>query len=53
VPQVINAGSGVLARLPDRAGASVLRIQNSRLPLFSPAAPTVGMSDSVVDRAAL
>ncbi len=30
-----------------------LSIQNPRLPLFSPAAPTVGMSDSVVDRSAL
>jgi nitronate monooxygenase len=53
LPRIINAGSGFLPRLPDRATASVIRLQASALPLFSPIAPTVGMSDSMVDRAAL
>ncbi len=52
-PRVVNAGSGLLARLPDRAVGSVIRMQAAALPLFSPVAPTVGMPDSVVDRAAL
>ena len=52
-PRLINAGSAVLARLPDRATASVLRMQTPRLPLFSPIAPTAQMPDSAVDRAAL
>ena len=52
-PRLINARSGVLATLPGHAVASVLRVQSPRLPLFFPAAPTVGMPDSYVDRAAL
>ena len=52
-PRLINAPSGVLATLPGQAVASVLRVQSPRLPLFSPAAPTAGMPDSYVDRAAL
>ena len=52
-PRLITARSGVLAKLPDRATMSVLAMQTPRLPAFSPIAPTVGMPDSVVDRAAL
>ncbi len=52
-PRLINSGSGVLARLSDRAIAPLLRMQTPALPLFSPIAPTVGMPDSVVDRTAL
>ncbi|WP_102144246.1 NAD(P)H-dependent flavin oxidoreductase [Mycobacterium hubeiense] len=52
-PRLINAGSAVLAKLPDRAAASLVRAQTPRLPLFSPVAPTVDMPGSVVDRAAL
>jgi NAD(P)H-dependent flavin oxidoreductase YrpB (nitropropane dioxygenase family) len=52
-PRILNAGSGFLARLPDRAAASTWRLQTPRLPLFSPVAPTAGMPDSSVDRAAL
>lgn len=51
--QVINAGSAMLAKLPDQAQAPLLRLQTPRLPVFSPIAPTVGMPDSAVDRAAL
>jgi hypothetical protein len=50
---MINACSGVLARLPDRANTPVVRMQTSRLPMFSPIAPTIGMPESVVDRTAL
>jgi nitronate monooxygenase len=53
VPRLINAGSGMLARLPDRAIAPVLRLQRPGLPMFSPVAPTIGMPDSSVDRTAL
>jgi NAD(P)H-dependent flavin oxidoreductase YrpB (nitropropane dioxygenase family) len=53
VPRLINAGSGMLARLPDRAIAPVLGLQRPGLPMFSPMAPTIGMPDSVVDRMAL
>jgi nitronate monooxygenase len=53
VPGLINACSSVLAKLPDRAITPVLRMQTPHLPVFSPIAPTVGMPDSVVDRAAL
>ena len=53
LPRIVNAGSGFLPKLPDRAAASVIRLQAPALPLFSPIAPTGGMSDSVVDRAAL
>lgn len=49
-PRSINVGSAFLARLP--ATTSVLRMQNPRLPLFSPVAPTAGMPASAVDRAA-
>ncbi len=52
-PRVINAGSGMLAKLPDQAQVPLLRLQAPRLPVFSPIAPTVGMPDSTVDRAAL
>ena len=51
VPRIVNAGSGLLPTLPDRAAASVIRLQARLLPLFSPIAPTTGMSDTVVDRA--
>lgn len=53
VPRLVNAGSGILARLPDRAIAPVLRMQTPVLPMFSPIAPTIGMPESAVDRAAL
>jgi nitronate monooxygenase len=53
VPGLINAGSGILAKLPDRAIMPVLRMQTPGLPMFSPIAPTIGMPDSVVDRTAL
>ena len=53
VPRLINAGSGMLARLPDRAIAPVLGLQRPGLPMFSPMAPTIGMPDSMVDRMAL
>lgn len=52
-PRLINARSGVLAKLPDRATMSVLGLQRPALPVFSPVAPTIGMPDSVVDRTAL
>lgn len=52
-PRVINAGSAMLAKLPDQTQAPLLRLQAPRLPVFSPIAPTVGMPDSTVDRAAL
>jgi nitronate monooxygenase len=52
-PRLINSRSGVLARLPDWAAAPLTRIQAPGLPVFSPIAPTVGMPDSTVDRAAL
>ena len=50
IPRLVNGGSAFLARLP--ATNSVLRMQHSRLPLFSPIAPTVGMPASAVDRSA-
>jgi hypothetical protein len=50
---MINACSGVLAKLPDRANMPVLRMQTPSLPMFSPIAPTIGMPDSAVERAAL
>jgi nitronate monooxygenase len=53
VPRLINARSAVLAKLPNRAVAPVLRAQTPRLPVFSPAVPMAGMPDSVVDRMAL
>jgi nitronate monooxygenase len=53
VPRLINAGSGMLARLPDRAIAPVLGLQRPALPMFSPIAPMIGMPDSSVDRTAL
>ena len=53
MPGLINAGSGMLAKLPDRAIMPVLKMQTPGLPLFSPIAPTVGMPDSVVDRTSL
>jgi nitronate monooxygenase len=53
LPRMINAGSGMLARFPDRTAGSVLRMQTPALPLFSPVTPTVDMPDSVVERTAL
>ena len=53
VPKLINTGSGMLARLPDRAIAPVLGLQRPALPMFSPIAPMIGMPDSSVDRTAL
>ena len=53
VPRLINAGSGMLAKLPNRGQALVPRLQTPRLPFFSPAAPTVGMPESVVEQMAL
>jgi NAD(P)H-dependent flavin oxidoreductase YrpB (nitropropane dioxygenase family) len=53
LPELINARSGVLARLPDWVGPSITLLQSPRLPLFSPIAPMVGMPDSFVDRSAL
>jgi nitronate monooxygenase len=52
-PRAITAGSGMLARLGDRAIGPLLRMQRSALPVFSPIAPTVGMPESAVDRTAL
>ena len=52
-PRMINAGSAILAKLPDQAQAPLVRLQGPRLPVFSPVAPTVAMPDSTVDRAAL
>ena len=52
-PRLINARSRLLAKLPDRAIMPVLGMQTPRLPVFSPVAPTAGMPDSLVDRAAL
>jgi nitronate monooxygenase len=52
-PRLINARSGVLAKLPTRATMPVLGMQRPGLPVFSPVAPTIGMPDSVVDRTAL
>jgi nitronate monooxygenase len=53
LPRLLTAGSGMLARLPDRVSAPVLRVQTPVLPMFSPSPPTVGMPDSVVERSAL
>lgn len=53
VPRLINAGSGMLARLPERAILPVLGLQRPGLPMFSPMAPIIGMPDSMVDRMAL
>ena len=53
LPELINARSGVLARLPDRIGPSITLLQSPRVPLFSPIAPMIGMPDSFVDRSAL
>ncbi|MGV0873854.1 NAD(P)H-dependent flavin oxidoreductase [Mycolicibacterium sp. XJ879] len=52
-PRLLNAFSAPLARLPDRAAASVGGLQKPIMPLFSPVAPTVDMPDSAVDRTAL
>jgi NAD(P)H-dependent flavin oxidoreductase YrpB (nitropropane dioxygenase family) len=52
-PGLINAGSGALARLGDRAIMPVLKMQTPRLPMFSPVAPTIGMPESAVDHTAL
>ena len=52
-PRLITAGSGMLARLGDRAIGPMVRMQRAALPVFSPIAPTVGMGESAVDRTAL
>jgi NAD(P)H-dependent flavin oxidoreductase YrpB (nitropropane dioxygenase family) len=52
-PHVINGASAFLARLPERAAGALIRMQAPALPLFSPVAPTIGMPESAVDRAAL
>jgi nitronate monooxygenase len=52
-PRMINAASGVLAKLPDRATGSVVAVQTPKLPLFTPIAPLAGMPDEWIDRAAL
>ena len=52
-PRLINAGSGLLARLPDWATAPLTHIQMPSLPMFSPVAPTIGMPESAVDHTAL
>jgi nitronate monooxygenase len=52
-PRMVNGSSGVLARLPDSAAGSAVRVQTPRLPLFSPVAPTIAMPASTVDRMAL
>ncbi|OBE92907.1 oxidoreductase [Mycolicibacterium elephantis] len=52
-PRLVNALGSPLARLPDRAAASVYNLQNPKLPLFSPIAPTLDMPDSAVERTAL
>ena len=52
-PRMINAGSGILAKLPERAMTSAMGRQSPGLPLFSPIPLTVGMPDSSADRAAL
>jgi nitronate monooxygenase len=52
-PRLINAGSGVLSKLPDRGQATVPRLHTPRMPVFSPAAPTVGMPESAVEQMAL
>ena len=44
LPRIVNAGSGLLPKPPDRAATSVIRLQAPALPLFSPIAPTAGMS---------
>ena len=51
-PRLINARSAVLAKLPDQRRPSY-GYRRQGFPLFSPIAPTVGMPDSAVDRAAL
>jgi NAD(P)H-dependent flavin oxidoreductase YrpB (nitropropane dioxygenase family) len=52
-PAAVNARSSWLARLPTPSAGSVLRLQRPSLPLFTPLAPTKGMPDTWVDRAAL
>ena len=52
-PGLINAGSGALGRLGDRAIIRVLKMQTPRLPMFYPVAPTIGMPESAVDHTAL
>jgi NAD(P)H-dependent flavin oxidoreductase YrpB (nitropropane dioxygenase family) len=50
VPRAVTRGSAILAKLP--ATTAALKLQNPRLPMFSPIAPTVGMPASAVDRTA-
>jgi nitronate monooxygenase len=53
VPRLINAGSRMLANLPDGAIMPTTRMQTPHLPMFSPIAPTIGMPESAVERTAL
>jgi nitronate monooxygenase len=52
-PRIINTVSGPLAKLPDRRASSMVGRQRPAVPLFTPAAPIVGMPDSAVDTMAL
>lgn len=52
-PAALNGTSALLARLPTPGAESVLRLQRPILPMFTPLAPTKGMPDIWVDRAAL
>ena len=52
-PRLINAPSAVVAKIGDVRPELFARWQTSRLPIFSPAAPTRRMPESWVDRAAL
>ncbi len=53
LPRLLNAGSAAVAGLGDVRPDVIVRSQRSRLPLFSPAAPTKQMPASAVDRTAL
>jgi nitronate monooxygenase len=50
VTRAITRGSAILAKLP--ATTAAVKLQNPRLPMFSPIAPTAGMPASAVDRTA-
>jgi nitronate monooxygenase len=51
--ELINEHSGVVAKLGDIGPEWIVRLQTPKLPLFTPSAPTRGMPDSFIDRAAL
>jgi len=53
LPAALNAGSRWLAVLGYLDAGSLIRVQSSRLPLFTPLAPLKGMPDSSVNTAAL